>query len=117
MAMRLVKMGRYPALYSTNYRLAMRYAFFLLLSGLCSSLCLGQIDTTQNAQRSASPPVLTPGINSPLSAPGTMMQAPVQPNAMPMPAKNGKRKTTPPADPRAFGVGIPIGKTKKDSLR
>ncbi|WP_460912296.1 hypothetical protein [Spirosoma areae] len=95
----------------------MRYAFFFLLSVLATSLCFGQIDSTQNAQRSANPPVLTPGINSPVSAPGTMMQAPVQPNVNLTPKKDGKRKTTPPSDPRAFGVGIPLGKTKKDSLR
>lgn len=44
------------------------------------------------------------------------MQSSPQPNVLP--PSDTKRKTNPPADPRAFGVGIPIGKGKarKDSL-
>ncbi|MCK8491109.1 MULTISPECIES: hypothetical protein [Spirosoma] len=106
-------------------------SFLLLLSiSLYGSICFGQADSSQrltkldSAQtpREASPSthVPIPGVDTPLSGPGTMMQAPANPTATAIPQndrKKRKNKTNPPTDPRAFGVGIPIGKTKKDSLR
>jgi hypothetical protein len=64
-------------------------------------------------------PVLPPGIDSPLSAPGTLMQSTPNPSAAAEPLnKNGQRKrTAPPSSPRSFGVSIPLGKPKRDTTR
>ncbi len=43
------------------------------------------------------------------------MQSSPDPNVLP--AGQRDRKTHPPTDPRAFGVAIPLGKSKKDTLR
>lgn len=94
--------------------------FCFLFTGL-SSLCFAQVDTAGfDRSRAAQAPqreVLIPGINSPTSSPGTLMQSSPDPNAVPA-DQRGKRKTVPPSDPRAFGVGIPLEKrAKKDTLR
>ncbi|GAB3889420.1 hypothetical protein [Spirosoma agri] len=101
----------------------MRSILFFLSVGLYSSVCLGQVDMdTTKAPREPSPTtrVAIPGVDTPLSGPGTMMQSTPDPTAVVQPQDNRrkrKNKTVPPTDPRAFGVGVPIGKTKKDSLR
>ena len=98
-------------------------SFLLLLSiSLCSSFCYSQIDTTKHTEPSVSPQaqVPIPGVDTPISGPGTLLQSSPQTNVMPLNEPNRKKRkgsTNPPTDPRAFGVGIPIGKTKKDTLR
>lgn len=94
--------------------------FCFLLIGL-SSVCFAQVDTAGfDRSRAAQAPqreVLIPGINSPTSSPGTLLQSSPDPNTLPA-DQRGKRRTTPPTDPRAFGVGIPLEKrVKKDTLR
>jgi hypothetical protein len=73
--------------------------------------------TNNPPQTSGSPQVLTPANGSPLSTPGTLMQAPADPNATLREEGRNKRKTTPPSDPKAFGVAVPLGKTKPDTLK
>ncbi|QJW90357.1 hypothetical protein HNV11_13715 [Spirosoma taeanense] len=93
------------------------FSLFLCLSG---SVCFAQIDSARTVRsgQTPNPPVLTPGINSPISAPGTLMQSSPRPNALPQGTLGkGDVKTTPPSDPRAFGVAIPLGKAKKDTLK
>ncbi|GAB3976634.1 hypothetical protein GCM10028806_36600 [Spirosoma terrae] len=98
----------------------------LLLSfvfSACASVCFGQADTSKIVRepaRSPSAQVPIPGIDAPLSGPGTLMQSSPQPNAVATPQKVGKKgkvTTNPPSDPRAFGVAVPVGKAKKDTLR
>lgn len=99
----------------------MRPVLFILCLVSCGSVCCAQIDSS----RTVNPPLTTthvpiPGVDTPLSGPGTMLQSPPQPNAVVLPEKgrkNRSRKTVPPSDPRAFGVAVPIGQTKKDSIR
>ncbi|QHV97174.1 hypothetical protein [Spirosoma endbachense] len=98
----------------------MRSVLFFLSISLCGSICFGQIDSTKTPREpSTTTRVPIPGVDTPLSGPGTMLQSTPDPNAVVAPPNNGKKrkgKTVPPSDPRAFGVGVPIGKAKKDSL-
>ncbi|GAB3561139.1 hypothetical protein GCM10027578_01210 [Spirosoma luteolum] len=95
----------------------------LLLSFLCCAALTSyaQTDTTRRPApaRSQTQPVVPPGVDSPLSAPGTLMQSPPNPGASAEPTTpSGKRRrTSPPASPRAFGVSVPLGKPKRDTLR
>ncbi|GAB3513310.1 hypothetical protein GCM10027341_55190 [Spirosoma knui] len=94
--------------------------FLFLLASLYTSVCFAQNDSTKQTQGPAQTQVLIPGIDSPVSSPGALMQSSPRPNAVPaaQPAqRKGKVRTAPPSDPRAFGVGIPVGKPKKDTLR
>lgn len=95
------------------------FLFSFLLVGV-SSVCVAQVDTAGfDRSRSRKAPqreVLIPGINSPVSSPGTLMQSSPDPNVLSADQQKD-RKTSPPSDPRAFGVAIPLGKTKKDTLR
>ncbi|RYC69550.1 MULTISPECIES: hypothetical protein [Spirosoma] len=91
----------------------------LLLSGSLT-VCTAQNDTTRRSTQSNASPqkqVLVPGVDSPISSPGTLMQSSPQPNVQPETGSGKRRKTAPPSDPRAFGVGIPVGKSRKDTLR
>jgi len=92
--------------------------FSFLFFGV-SSVCVAQVDTAgfdrSRARKAPQREVLIPGINSPTSSPGTLMQSSPDPNVLP--AGQRDRKTHPPTDPRAFGVAIPLGKSKKDTLR
>jgi hypothetical protein len=95
-------------------------SILLLAACLYTSACFGQIDSTKRTQGPAQTQVLIPGIDSPISSPGTLMQSSPRPNAMPegqTTTRKGKVRTTPPSDPRAFGVAVPVGKSKKDTLR
>lgn len=94
----------------------------LVLSlGLWVSVCCGQTDSTRSSQDSPRPTVPIPGIDTPLSGPGTLLQSSPSPNAVPVPETKGRkrRRTSPPSDPRAFGVAIPLegAKAKKDTLK
>ncbi len=84
-------------------------------------VCYGQRDTARPAPPPANPPIMTPGIDSPISAPGTMLQSSMQtqPERPLRRKRKGKRgmQVEPLSDPRGFGVAIPIGTAKKDSLR
>ncbi|OIN56221.1 hypothetical protein [Arsenicibacter rosenii] len=86
-----------------------------------SFICYGQRDTARPAPAPANPPIMTPGIDSPISAPGTMLQSSTrtQPERPVRRKRKGKRgiRIEPLSDPRGFGVAIPIGTAKKDSLR
>jgi hypothetical protein len=94
--------------------------FGLLTLG--APVCFGQVDSTRQAEPpSTHPAVQIPGVDTPLSGPGTLLQSSPNPNTMAVPqkrGKNGRRKTSPPSDPRAFGVAVPLesGKAKKDTL-
>ncbi|WP_461141993.1 hypothetical protein [Spirosoma pomorum] len=99
----------------------MRSLFFSLFV-LSAATCFGQIDSITRSKgespRTAQQPVMIPGIDSPTSAPGTLLQSPPNPNAA-APAKDDKkrRRTNAPSNPRAFGVAVPLGKSKRDTLR
>lgn len=98
----------------------MRYILFSFLLLGVSSVGFAQRDTTgfkrSRARKAPQREVLIPGINSPTSSPGTLMQSSPDPNVLP--ADQRDRKTSPPSDPRAFGVAIPLEKrAKKDTLR
>lgn len=88
-----------------------------------SIICSAQVDTTgfkrsrQDESRRPEPEVLIPGVNSPTSSPGTLMQSSPDPNVLPADQRK-KRRTSPPSDPRAFGLSIPLEKrAKKDTLK
>ncbi len=83
---------------------------------LCGSLCFGQNDSLKTTQTPVQKQVFIPGVDTPVSGPGMTAQVPTN-TAPPLQKDNKKRKTVPPSDPRAFGVSVPLGKTKKDSLR
>ena len=94
----------------------MRPVFLCLAISLYSSLCFGQNDSSKTTQQPVQKQVFIPGVDTPVSGPGMTAQVPTN-SAPPTQNGNKKRKTAPPSDPRAFGVSVPIGKTKKDSLR
>ncbi|WP_040006461.1 hypothetical protein [Fibrisoma limi] len=92
----------------------------LFISGSALSTGFAQSDTVKANRpvRSAQTHTPIPGVDAPLSAPGTLLQSPPNPNeAATIQQQQGNRKTAPPSDPRAFGVSIPLGKTKRDTLR
>lgn len=92
--------------------------FFLLI--MTASVCFGQTDTARKIQPSPNPVVQIPGIDTPLSGPGTLLQSSPNPNSIAVPRKRGKKgrlRTNPPSDPRAFGMAVPLGGAKKDTLR
>ena len=98
----------------------MRCLLFSFLLFGASSVCIAQVDTAgfdrSRVQKAPQREVLIPGINSPTSSPGTLMQSSPNPNTLPPDQRD--RKTSPPSDPRAFGVAIPLEKrAKKDTLR
>ena len=80
------------------------------------SVCFGQADSSKTVREPVQKQVAVPGVDTPVSGGGLTAQTPENPVITP---NNGdkKRKTQPPSDPRAFGVSVPIGKAKKDSLR
>lgn len=92
----------------------MRPVFICLAMSLFGSVCLAQSDTAKTIQQPVQKQVSIPGVDTPISGGGITAQVPANP-VPPVQNKN-KRKTQPPSDPRAFGVSVPIGKTKKDSL-
>ncbi|MBC3783982.1 hypothetical protein FHK02_390 [Spirosoma sp. LMG 31448] len=85
---------------------------------LYASFCLAQSDSTRSSRLSPQPAVQIPGIDTPMSGPGTLLQSSPNPNMEPVPQRKGKkrRRTSPPSDPRAFGVSIPLEGAKKDTL-
>ena len=96
----------------------MRTLVFLLAAGLSGSVCMAQSDTAKVVRQTQQEPVerqvAIPGVDTPISGGGMTAQTPVNP--MPPMQNNNKRKTLPPSDPRAFGVSVPVGKAKKDTL-
>ena len=69
-----------------------------------------------NQTASPTKEVFIPGVNTPVSGPGMTAQVPE--NQGPIPQSGEKDpKLLPPSDPRSFGVSIPLGKTKKDTLK
>lgn len=95
----------------------MRPVFFSLVISLYASVCFGQSDSTKRTQEPAKTQVLIPGIDSPTSSPGALMQSSPRPNEVATPPGKKGAKTTPPSDPRAFGVAVPLGKAKKDTVK
>ena len=100
----------------------MRYLLLCSLLIGSSVVCVAQVDTAgfkrsrQARPQKSTTEVLIPGINSPASSPGALMQSSPNPNTLPVDQRD--RKTSPPTDPRAFGVAIPLEKrVKKDTLR
>ena len=103
----------------------MRPVFLLIVFSLYASVCAGQttdttrVNTSGMSERSSQAQVPIPGVDAPLSAPGTLMQSTPDPNRVdvaPNRRKNRRNRTTPPTDPRAFGVGVPLNRAKRDSL-
>ena len=92
----------------------MRTVLFLLAMSLSGSVCFAQSDSSKTTEAPVQKQVAIPGVDTPISGGGMTAQMPTTP--VPPRNDNKKRKTQPPADPRAFGVSVPIGKTKKDSL-
>lgn len=94
----------------------MRTLLFFFAASLTGTLCLAQNDSTKTTtQEPTVKQVAIPGVDTPLSGGGMTAQTPMNP--LPPVQNNKKRKTMPPSDPRAFGVSVPVGKAKKDTLR
>lgn len=103
----------------------MRPILSFIAFSLYASVCVGQttdtsrVNTSGTSEKSPQSQVLIPGVDSPVSSPGTLMQSSPNPNTIDTPQprrRNRRNKTTPPSDPRAFGVSVPLGKAKRDSL-
>ena len=96
----------------------MRTLVFFLAASLSGSICLAQSDSSKVVQQPQKAPVekqvAIPGIDTPISGCGMTAQTPMNP--VPPAQNNKKRKTLPPSDPRSFGVSVPVGKAKKDTL-
>ncbi len=92
----------------------MRPALICLAFSLYGSVCFAQSDSSKTTQQPVQKQVAIPGVDTPVSGGGMTAQVPANP--VPAAQDNKKRKTLPPSDPRAFGVSVPIGKAKKDSL-
>ena len=79
----------------------MRCVLFSILLFSVSSVCVAQVDTTgfkqSRTQQAPQREVLIPGVNSPASSPGTLMQSSPDPNVLP--ADQRDRKTSPPSAP------------------
>ena len=97
----------------------MKSVLLFSLFNLCASVCIAQTDSVRRPEPSSRPAVQIPGIDTPLSGPGTLLQSSPNPNAVPLPERKGnkRRRTSRPTDPRAFGVAVPLGKARKDTLR
>ncbi|MVM30831.1 hypothetical protein GO755_12385 [Spirosoma sp. HMF4905] len=96
----------------------MRTLLFFVAASLSGTLCLAQNDSIKTTTQDPTPrqvQVAIPGVDTPISGGGLTAQTPTNP--LPPVQNNKKRKTMPPSDPRAFGVSVPVGKAKKDSLR
>jgi hypothetical protein len=98
----------------------MRTLLFFLAISLYTSISFAQSDSTKAVQQTpvqqspAPKQVAIPGVDTPLSGGGMTAQTPNNP--IPPVQDNKKRKTLPPSDPRAFGVSVPVGKAKRDTL-
>ncbi|GAB3943730.1 hypothetical protein GCM10028805_10380 [Spirosoma harenae] len=95
----------------------MRTVIICLTMSLAGTLCFAQADSSKIVnQEPVQRQVAIPGIDTPTSGPGLTAQVPTN---TPPPPQNGRktRRTQPPSDPRNFGVAVPIGKAKKDTLR
>ncbi|GAB3772346.1 hypothetical protein GCM10028818_12440 [Spirosoma horti] len=96
----------------------MRTLVFFLAASLTGSICIAQSDTARIVQQTQQEPVerqvAIPGVDTPISGGGMTAQTPMNP--VPPVQNNKKRKTLPPSDPRAFGVSVPVGKAKRDTL-
>ncbi|GAB3999248.1 hypothetical protein GCM10028807_48940 [Spirosoma daeguense] len=93
----------------------MRLVLLCSAAFLYGSVCFGQADSSKTLQQPTQKQVFIPGIDTPTSGPGMNAQMPA---TTPPPLEDGKkRKTLPPSDPRSFGISVPIGKAKKDTLR
>jgi hypothetical protein len=99
----------------------MRTVMLFIFAGLYTLTCHGQNDSTRKTEGPTPSQVIIPGVDAPVSAPGTLMQSSTQSNAVATPAQSDRKRrrvrTAPPSDPRAFGVAIPIGEPKKDTIR
>ncbi|GAB4047439.1 hypothetical protein [Spirosoma litoris] len=94
----------------------MRTLLFFFVASLSGSLCFAQSDTTKTTtQEPVVKQVAIPGVDTPISGGGMTAQTPANP--IPPVQNDKKRKTMPPSDPRAFGVSVPLGKARKDTLR
>ncbi|GAB2517895.1 hypothetical protein [Spirosoma aerophilum] len=98
----------------------MRTLLFFLALSLYSAVSFAQSDSSKKVERTPvqqSPvqrQVAIPGVDTPISGGGMTAQTPNNP--IPPVQDDKKRKTMPPSDPRAFGVSVPIGKAKRDTL-
>lgn len=98
----------------------MRTLLFFLALSTYSTLSFAQSDSTKKVQQTpvqqspAPKQVAIPGVDTPISGGGMSAQTPNNP--VPAVQDGKKRKTLPPSDPRAFGVSVPVGKAKRDTL-
>ena len=96
----------------------MRLVIVCFALSVYGSTCFGQTDSSKTTQQPVQRQVAVPGVDTPTSGGGLTAQTP--PNNAAIPPgddKNRKGKTQPPSDPRSFGVSVPIGKARKDTLR
>jgi hypothetical protein len=95
----------------------MRLVIIFFALSVYGSLCFGQADSSKTTQQPVQKQVFVPGVDTPVSGPGLTAQTPANPVVTPQSGDKKQRKTQPPSDPRSFGVALPIGKSKKDTLR
>ena len=96
----------------------MRSLFVCFAICLYSSISFGQSDSSKTTQEPVQRQVAVPGVDTPTSGPGLTAQEPEPTLGTPQTSnKKRKGKTQPPSDSRAFGVSVPLGKAKKDTLR
>lgn len=96
----------------------MRFIVFFLTVSLFGCTSSAPRNPARVTTKMVSPPkeVSIPGVDTPVSGPGLTAQVPE--NQAPVPQAGEKEsKILPPSDPRAFGISIPLGKTKKDTLK
>lgn len=94
----------------------MRFFIAFLFISLFGSASFAQSDSSKTLQAPVERRILIPGVNTPVSGPGMTAQVPVNPAPELKPGEK-EPKILPPSDPRSFGISIPFGKTKKDTLR
>lgn len=96
----------------------MRSVIVCFVISLYGSICFAQADSTKTLRQPVEKQVAIPGVDTPISGGGLTAQEPLNGDITPLSNdKKSKGKTQPPSDPRSFGVSVPLGKAKKDSLK
>lgn len=96
----------------------MRFIVFFLTVSLSGCASVAHRDSAKVTTQMTPPPkeVFIPGVDTPVSGPGMTAQVPE--NQAPVPQAGEKEPNVlPPSDPRSFGISIPLGKPKKDTIR
>ena len=96
----------------------MRLVIVCFAMSLYGSICFGQADSSKTTREPVQKQVAVPGVDTPISGGGLTAQEPLNGDVAPLTNdKKRKGKTQPPSDSRAFGVSVPVGKAKKDTLK